>query len=71
MRVYQFRHIRVARILAGRRLGRWLRELHMRHHFQDHERGYGISAPYWDRVFGTAVKRARGRERDGEPAASA
>ena len=38
-------------------VGRWLRELHMRHHFQDHERGYGISAPYWDSVFRTALKR--------------
>jgi len=38
-------------------LGRWLRELHMRHHFQDDERGFGISAPYWDRVFGTAPQR--------------
>jgi sterol desaturase/sphingolipid hydroxylase (fatty acid hydroxylase superfamily) len=37
--------------------GRLLRELHMRHHFQDHERGYGISAPYWDHVFRTALKR--------------
>ena len=34
--------------------GRRLRELHMRHHFQDHERGFGVSAPWWDRVFGTA-----------------
>ena len=42
------------------RLGRWLRELHMRHHFQDDERGFGISAPYWDRVFGTMSSR-RGR----------
>jgi sterol desaturase/sphingolipid hydroxylase (fatty acid hydroxylase superfamily) len=40
--------------------GRWLRELHMRHHFQDDERGFGISAPYWDRVFGTMhVRRGR------------
>jgi len=38
-------------------VGRLLRELHMRHHFQDHERGYGISAPYWDLVFGTALRR--------------
>ena len=38
-------------------VGRWLRELHMRHHFQDHERGYGISAPYWDSVFRTALRR--------------
>jgi dihydroceramide fatty acyl 2-hydroxylase len=42
------------------RVGRWLRELHMRHHFQDDERGFGISAPYWDRVFGTMhVRRER------------
>jgi sterol desaturase/sphingolipid hydroxylase (fatty acid hydroxylase superfamily) len=41
-------------------VGRWLRELHMRHHFQDDERGFGISAPYWDRVFGTMhVRRGR------------
>ena len=45
------------------RFGRWLRELHMRHHFQDQERGYGISAPYWDRVFGTSVKRRGGQEK--------
>jgi dihydroceramide fatty acyl 2-hydroxylase len=42
------------------RAGKWLRELHMRHHFQDDTRGYGISAPYWDRVFGTMPVR-RGR----------
>jgi dihydroceramide fatty acyl 2-hydroxylase len=35
------------------RLGRRLRELHMRHHFQDDTTGFGISAPYWDKAFGT------------------
>jgi dihydroceramide fatty acyl 2-hydroxylase len=41
-------------------IGRRLRELHMRHHFQDDERGFGVSAPYWDYVFGTPPeKRAR------------
>jgi len=43
------------------RLGKWLRELHMRHHFQDDERGFGISAPYWDRVFGTMHRRRSAR----------
>src|SRR3954454_21746788 len=42
------------------RLGKWLRELHMRHHFQDDTRGYGISAPSWDRVSGPMPIR-RGR----------
>ncbi len=35
------------------RLGKRLRELHMRHHFQDDDKGFGISAPYWDVVFRT------------------
>ena len=38
-------------------IGHWLRELHMRHHFQDHTRGFGISAPYWDKAFGTYSRR--------------
>jgi dihydroceramide fatty acyl 2-hydroxylase len=41
-------------------IGRRLRELHMRHHFQDDTVGYGISAPWWDRVFGTHHHRRRG-----------
>ena len=40
-------------------VGRKLRELHMRHHFQDHDAGFGVSAPYWDHVFGTPQRRAR------------
>ena len=39
------------------RLGKRLRELHMRHHFQDDEKGFGISAPYWDVVFRTYPER--------------
>ena len=42
------------------RLGRLLRERHMRHHFQDDTRGFGISAPYWDEVFGTSARHDRG-----------
>jgi dihydroceramide fatty acyl 2-hydroxylase len=38
------------------RAGRKLRELHMRHHFQDDTIGYGISAPWWDTVFGTSYR---------------
>ncbi len=38
-------------------IGSKLRELHMRHHFQDDSTGYGVSAPWWDHVFGTASRR--------------
>lgn len=44
-----------------RRWARRLREAHMRHHFQDDTRGFGVSAPYWDRVFGTAPPDVRRR----------
>lgn len=40
-------------------IGRKLRELHMRHHFEDADRGYGVSAPWWDHVFGTATRPGR------------
>jgi sterol desaturase/sphingolipid hydroxylase (fatty acid hydroxylase superfamily) len=40
-------------------LGRMLRERHMRHHFQDDTRGFGISAPYWDEVFRTSSRARR------------
>ncbi|HEX4720072.1 MAG TPA: sterol desaturase family protein [Thermoleophilaceae bacterium] len=57
---YDMVHYHLHHHMPATRAGRWLRELHMRHHFQDDTRGYGISAPYWDRVFGTMSSR-RGR----------
>lgn len=32
---------------------KYLRQLHMRHHFQDHTSAFGVSSPLWDKVFGT------------------
>jgi sterol desaturase/sphingolipid hydroxylase (fatty acid hydroxylase superfamily) len=50
---YDMIHYHVHHHRPRTRVGRRLRELHMRHHFQDDERGFGVSAPYWDHVFGT------------------
>lgn len=41
------------------KLGLTLRRLHLMHHFRDHDKGFGVSAPYWDVVFGTAERRRR------------
>jgi dihydroceramide fatty acyl 2-hydroxylase len=57
--VYDMLHFHVHHHKPRTRVGRRLRELHMRHHFQDDDRGFGVSAPYWDHVFGTAPRRAR------------
>jgi dihydroceramide fatty acyl 2-hydroxylase len=50
---YDMLHYHVHHHRPKTRVGKKLRELHMRHHFQDHESGFGVSAPYWDYVFGT------------------
>jgi dihydroceramide fatty acyl 2-hydroxylase len=52
---YALHHHRQPRTAIERRL----RELHMRHHFEDDTNGYGISAPWWDIVFGTYRRSSR------------
>jgi len=59
--VYDMTHYHLHHRRPRTRAGRYLRELHMRHHFQDHTRGYGVSAPWWDYAFGTAPRRGRRR----------
>ncbi len=54
---YDMLHYHVHHHRPKTALGRRLRELHMRHHFQSHDTGYGVSAPFWDHVFGTATKK--------------
>jgi dihydroceramide fatty acyl 2-hydroxylase len=60
---YDMLHYYVHHLPGGRRPTAWLprklHELHMRHHFQDGDTGYGVSAPFWDHVFGTAPHKRR------------
>lgn len=57
--IYDMIHYYVHHFTPNGRLGRMLRERHMRHHFQDDTRGFGISAPYWDEVFRTSPRSRR------------
>ncbi len=57
---YDMIHYYVHHFSPRGRIGRMLRERHMRHHFQDETRGFGISAPYWDEVFRTSSRASRG-----------
>jgi dihydroceramide fatty acyl 2-hydroxylase len=54
--VYDMLHYYLHHFRPRGRVGRMLRERHMRHHFQDDTRGFGISAPYWDEVFRTSPR---------------
>jgi dihydroceramide fatty acyl 2-hydroxylase len=56
---YDMIHYYVHHASPRGRIGRMLRERHMRHHFQDETKGYGISAPYWDEVFRTSSRARR------------
>jgi dihydroceramide fatty acyl 2-hydroxylase len=54
--LYDYTHYYVHHFVPRSELGKRLREQHMRHHFQDHRYGYGVSSPLWDVVFGTLPK---------------
>jgi dihydroceramide fatty acyl 2-hydroxylase len=57
--IYDMTHYFLHHYRPRSRVGKRLRELHMRHHFQDHTTGFGISAPYWDTIFRTFPSKAR------------
>src|SRR3954465_6551035 len=54
--IYDMTHYYLHHHRPTSRLGKRMRELHMRHHFQDDTTGCGVSAPWWDHVFRTATR---------------
>jgi len=54
---YDYTHYHVHHHVPRTEAGKRLREQHMRHHFQDHRYGYGVSSPLWDIVFRTTPSR--------------
>ena len=55
--IYDYTHYHLHHRMPRTAVGRRLREQHMRHHFQDHRYGYGVSSPLWDAVFRTLPAR--------------
>jgi len=64
---YDMLHYYVHHLPGGRKPRAWLprklHELHMRHHFKEVDKAYGVSAPFWDYVFGTAAAGGSRRKR--------
>ncbi len=54
---YDYTHYYVHHAVPKTKAGKQLREQHMRHHFQDHRFGYGVSSPLWDVVFRTLPRK--------------
>jgi dihydroceramide fatty acyl 2-hydroxylase len=58
---YDYTHYYLHHFVPKSGLGKRLREQHMRHHFQDHRYGFGVSSPLWDVVFRTLPRNRRAR----------
>ena len=59
--VYDMAHYHIHHHRSNNRLSLALRRYHYRHHFQQSDRGFGVTSPLWDRVFRTVpiVRRRR------------
>ena len=59
--VYDMSHFHIHHHRSDNRLSLALRRYHYRHHFQQSDRGFGVTSPLWDRVFRTSpiVRRRR------------
>ena len=51
---YDMAHYHMHHHRSKNRLSLALRRYHYRHHFQQSDRGFGVTTPLWDRVFRTA-----------------
>lgn len=57
--IYDYTHYYLHHVVPRSAFGKRLREQHMRHHFQDHRYGFGVSTPLWDAVFHTLPRTRR------------
>jgi sterol desaturase/sphingolipid hydroxylase (fatty acid hydroxylase superfamily) len=51
--VYDMAHYHIHHHRSDSKLSLALRRYHYRHHFQQSDRGFGVTSPLWDRVFRT------------------
>lgn len=54
---YDMIHYATHHFAMKRGVALWLKQYHLRHHYKDDARGYGVSNPLWDYVFGTRPPR--------------
>jgi sterol desaturase/sphingolipid hydroxylase (fatty acid hydroxylase superfamily) len=50
---YDYIHFATHHFRPRTRVGKFLKQHHMLHHFAEHGSRWGVSSPMWDYVFGT------------------
>jgi sterol desaturase/sphingolipid hydroxylase (fatty acid hydroxylase superfamily) len=58
---YDYTHYYVHHFTPKTKVGRYLKQYHMLHHFAGHHSRWGVSSPLWDFVFGTMEEAGRKR----------
>jgi len=53
---YDSIHYAIHHFAMKRGVWLWLKQYHLRHHYNDEQAGYGVSSPLWDYVFRTTRK---------------
>ena len=53
---YDSIHYAIHHFAMKRGVWLWLKQYHLRHHYNDEHAGYGVSSPLWDYVFRTTRK---------------
>jgi len=61
--IYDMTHFYIHHAEPRTNWGKFMKRAHLLHHFQNPERGFGVSAPWWDYVFQTQFTRTRSRQR--------
>lgn len=56
---YDMIHYAVHHVHLTSRMGRYLKHHHMHHHFVNPDRAFGVSNPFWDRIFATQPERTQ------------
>jgi sterol desaturase/sphingolipid hydroxylase (fatty acid hydroxylase superfamily) len=51
--IYDMTHFHIHHHRSDNKLSLALRRYHYRHHFQQSDRGYGVTSSFWDRIFRT------------------
>ncbi len=60
---YAYTHFKTHQIRAPKLL-KFLWTHHLKHHYQDEDRAFGVSSPFWDMVFGTLPRKAIVKEKE-------
>jgi sterol desaturase/sphingolipid hydroxylase (fatty acid hydroxylase superfamily) len=68
---YEFCHYTAHQRKPTTRVMKYLKKHHMRHHFGDEQKLFGVTSPLWDYVFGTSAPLAKAKAPDSRAARSA